>query len=487
MLIANRIDATHAILAPFFDPEMPVTTKPFSFLPLPDAMLSNLESLNYQTMTPIQEQALPLALQGQDLIAQAKTGSGKTAAFGIPLLLSLNHTNRRNRRGQAQALVLCPTRELSTQVASELRRLARHMENIKVVTLCGGVSIGPQIGSLEFGAHIVVGTPGRIKDHLRKRTLDLSHAENLVLDEADRMLDMGFMEDMESIIGEMPKKRQTLLFSATYPDNIRALSSRFQQTPQFIKIESKPEQTRIQQSFYLTHKSSRMEDLIRVLQHIQVSRAIVFCNTRQMTADVAEFLDQRRFNALALHGDLEQRERDEVLIRFKHQSCSILVATDVAARGLDIEALPAVINMELPRDAEVYTHRIGRTGRAGMSGLSVSLLEEKEQYKLERIFEEHNLPANLDQADTLKANTGFCMLPACQTLKIAGGRKDKVRPGDILGALTGDAGIPGTAVGKIDISDFSAYVSLDREHADKALGRLINGKIKGRKFKVRKL
>lgn len=462
--------------------------RPFSALSLPDSLLKNLESLDYHTMTDIQAQTLPLALQGRDLIAQAKTGSGKTAAFALPLLLGLkeNSGQHHSKKGKTQALVLCPTRELSTQVAGEIRRLARHMNNIKIVTLCGGVSIGPQIGSLEFGAHIVVGTPGRIKDHLRKQTLDLSTAHKLVLDEADRMLDMGFMEDMETIIREMPKTRQTLLFSATYPDNIQTLSAQFQHKPEMIKLETPAEERKIQELFYLTSKTQRMDDLITVLQHIQVPGAVVFCNTKQLTEDVARYLDERRFNALALHGDLEQRERDEVLIRFKHQSCAILVATDVAARGLDVENLPAVINFELPRDGEVYVHRIGRTGRAGQSGISVSLLEEKERYKLERILGE-SAPDALKPAETLKADRGFSMLPANHTLKIAGGRKDKVRPGDILGALTGDAGIPGKAVGKIDVVDFSAYVSIESHWADKALGRLINGKIKGRKFKVRKL
>ena len=459
-----------------------MTSQPFSNLELPPSLLRNLADLEYHSMTPIQAQALPLALAGRDLIAQAKTGSGKTAAFGIPLLMQLNP-----RHFGVQGLVLCPTRELSSQVAAEIRRLARYQENIKVVTLSGGQPIGPQIGSLEHGAHIVVGTPGRINDHLRKQTLDLSGVKTLVLDEADRMLEMGFIEDMETIIGYTPNKRQTLLFSATYPDNIKALSAKFQRSPERVTVESQHTGAVIAQRFYLSSQAAKPDDLIRVLQHIRVPSAVVFCNMKQTVQDVAQYLDSRRFNALALHGDLEQRERDQALTQFKHQSCCILVATDVAARGLDVEDLPAVINYDLPRDPEVYVHRIGRTARAGKEGLAVSLLDEKERHKLDKIADYQGNALDTHKADQLDCDDKFTMLPGRKTLVIAAGRKDKVRPGDILGALTGDAGIPGSAVGKIDISEFSAYVTLENSQADTALGRLINGKIKGRRFKVRKL
>lgn len=460
-----------------------MTRQPFSASQLPPALLDNLGDLGYHTMTPIQAQTLPLALEGKDLIAQAETGSGKTAAFAIPMLVQLNP-----RHFGVQGLVLCPTRELSTQVAAEIRRLARFQNNVKVVTLCGGQSIGPQIGSLEHGAHIVVGTPGRLKDHLRKETLNLSEVKTLVLDEADRMLEMGFVEDMDTIIGHTPASRQTLLFSATFPDNIQALSARFQREPEKIQVESKHTDAAISQRFFLSETQNKRQDLIRILQHIRVPSAVVFCNTKQTTEDVASYLDSRRFNALALHGDLEQRSRDQVLTQFKHQSCNILVATDVAARGLDVEDLPAVINYDLPRDMEVYVHRIGRTARAGKDGLAVSLLTDKDRHKLERIAEyQRGSAPKLENVGTLQVDEQFSMLPQNKTLVIAGGRKDKVRPGDILGALTGDAGVPGSAVGKIDITDFSAYVTLDSGYAGKALDRLSNGKIKGRRFKVRKV
>lgn len=460
-----------------------MTSQSFADLELPAALLTNLEDLGYHSMTPIQAQALPRAMAGRDLIAQAKTGSGKTTAFALPLLLQLNP-----RHFGVQGLVLCPTRELASQVAAEIRRLARYQENIKVVTLSGGQSIGPQIGSLEHGAHIVVGTPGRIKDHLRKQTLDLAGVKTLVLDEADRMLEMGFMEDMEAIISHTPSGRQTLLFSATYPENIQALSGKFQRDPEQVTVESHLSETAITERFFLSSKEAKLEDLIQVLRHIQVPSAVIFCNMKQTTQEVARYLDSRRFNALALHGDLEQRDRDQVLTQFKHQSCRILVATDVAARGLDVEDLPAVVNYDLPRDPEVYIHRIGRTARAGKEGLAVSLLDDKERYKLDKVGraqEEKTL--DLEQPGDLRVDPAFSMLPTRKTLVIAGGRKDKVRPGDVLGALTGEAGIPGNAVGKIDIAEFTAYVTLELEHAEKALNRLTNGKIKGRKYKVRML
>lgn len=460
----------------------PPVTDAFDTLPLPAAQLANLNALGYRAMTPIQAQALPVALAGHDLIAQAKTGSGKTAAFAIALLERLNP-----RFFGCQALVLCPTRELSTQVAEEIRRLARYRDNIKVLTLCGGQPIGPQIGSLEHGAHVVVGTPGRIQDHLRKATLDLSQAGTLVLDEADRMLDMGFMEAMVAIIGGMPKDRQTLLFSATYPDDIQALSARFQRTPQRITVPSRHSGSAIEQRFYLSEPGALAEDLSRVLADQRPSAAVVFCNTKEQVRELCAWLAQRGTSALALHGDLEQRDRDQVLIRFKHGSAPLLVATDVAARGLDVENLPLVINYHLPRDPDVYVHRIGRTGRAGQHGLAVTLLLEKERFKLERLAADLELDASTPPAAAIGAPLISPLKAPHLTLCIQGGRKDKLRPGDILGALTGDAGLDGASIGKIDILDQVAFVAVARAVADKALRRLSEGKIKGRRFRVRKL
>jgi len=459
-----------------------VSNRSFSSLDLSPAQLANLESLGYLEMTAIQAAALPQALAGTDLIGQAKTGSGKTAAFALPLLARLNP-----RDFGTQALILCPTRELASQVASEIRRLARYQQNIKVVTLCGGQAIGPQIGSLEHGAHVVVGTPGRIKDHLRKETLALERITTLVLDEADRMLEMGFVEDIEAIIAATPVSRQTLLFSATFPENIQLLSSRFQRAPQRVSVESLHTEQQLVQRFYTCHKDERSAALVQLLAHFQPAAAVVFCNTKQGVRDVCDTLNQAGIQAHALHGDMEQRDRDQVLIQFKQLSCRILVATDVAARGLDIDDLPAVVNFELPRNAEIYVHRIGRTGRAGKEGLALSLLVEAERYRLQNIGAYLQRDLDCERIEQLGDRGGRLPPPDFVTLCILAGRKEKIRPADILGALTGDAGIDGSAVGKITVTDYSTYVAIARKEADMALGRLLNGKIKGRKFKVRKL
>lgn len=459
-----------------------MTDNLFSSVNLPPAQLDNLEQLGYQQMTPIQQQSLPLVLSGKDVIAKAKTGSGKTAAFAIGMLTKINP-----RDFGVQALVLCPTRELSTQVANEIRRLARYQQNIKVVVLCGGQSIGRQIGSLEHGAHIIVGTPGRIKDHLRKKTLVLARIDTLVLDEADRMLDMGFYDDMETIIRETPKLRQTLLFSATYPKQIKSLSSNFQRDPVEVSVESIHSHTHIQQRLFICGKSDKLESLQRLLANHSVESAVIFCNTIKVVKEVCDYCWQIGLSAKALHGDLEQRDRDQVLVQFSNRSCSILVATDVAARGLDIEDLPVVINFDLPRDPEIYIHRIGRTGRAGKEGLALSLFTDGEKYKLEAISDYQNESLDFEAIETLDANRDARSQPPMTTICISGGRKDKVRPGDILGALTGDAGIDGKAVGKINVLDFVAYVAIESGVVNQALKRLDSGKIKGRKFKVRKL
>jgi ATP-independent RNA helicase DbpA len=355
------------------------------------------------------------------------------------------------------------------------------------VTLCGGQSIGPQIGSLEHGAHVIVGTPGRIKDHLRKETLSLGRINTLVLDEADRMLEMGFIEDIEVIVDQTPAARQTLLFSATYPQNIQGLSSRFQNSPQRVEVEAQHSEQHIAQRFFVCQKNERMESLVKLLAHFRPTTAVVFCNTKQLVREVCEYLNQSDIHALALHGDMEQRDRDQVLIQFTQLSCSILVATDVAARGLDIDDLSAVVNFELPRNAEVYVHRIGRTGRAGNEGLAFSLFADAQRYKLQDIGDYQHRELKFEAIDAIPQTGASLPPPDFVTLCIAGGRKEKVRAGDILGALTGEAGIDANAVGKITISDYASYVAIARQVADKALERLRDGRIKGRKFKVRRL
>ena len=458
-----------------------MNTAEFSSLALKPALLENIESLGYTCLTPIQAESLPHILEGRDVIAQAKTGSGKTAAFGIGLLSKLDLNSFR-----VQAMVICPTRELADQVCKEIRRLARFTQNIKVLTLCGGVPFGPQLGSLEHGVHVVVGTPGRLQEHLRKRSLRLSNLKVLVLDEADRMLDMGFEEAISDVVSYAPTHRQTLLFSATYTDPIREISQKFQFKPISVSIESNQHDSDIEQRFYQVEKSKRIHALGYLLAYHRPESTVVFCNTKRECQDVASSLENSGFSVQALHGDLEQKHRDQVLVRFSNKSCSVLVATDVAARGLDIKDMQAVINYELPWDPEIYVHRIGRTGRAGKKGLALSLCTEQEVNRVSAIEDYQSIPAKWDEVAPFHLGYEQRFEPPMVTLWIDGGRKNKVRPGDILGALTGDAGISGSEVGKIDIFDGHAYVAIKRDSVDKAYACLKHGKIKGRNFNVHK-
>ncbi len=459
-----------------------MTATAFSSLPLTPGLLANIQSLDYQVMTPIQAQSLPAILQGRDLLAQAKTGSGKTAAFAIGILHKLEVKTYRT-----QALVLCPTRELADQVSRELRLLARAIPNTNILTLCGGKPMGPQLASLERNPHIVVGTPGRVLKHLGKGTLKPDALNMLVLDEADRMLDMGFHDDIMSIIEMTPQQRQTLLFSATYPDEIKEISHTIQIDPVDIRVESLHDNKQIEQIFYEIQKGERTKTLVALLQHYRPESSVVFCNRKQQCQELADELWQQGFHAQALHGDLEQRERDQVLIQFANKSSSVLIATDVAARGLDIKDLEAVINFELSPDPEIHIHRIGRTGRAGNAGLALSLFMASEAKKVTAIEGFQNSPVRTDKAGSLKTREGFRLSPPMVTLCINGGRKNKVRAGDILGALTANTELQGKQIGKIDISDTHAHVAVERPVAKQALKILAEGKIKGHRFRVRKL
>ncbi|WP_421243288.1 ATP-dependent RNA helicase DbpA [Aeromonas enteropelogenes] len=453
----------------------------FSSLNLPSALQENLASLGYLQMTPIQAQSLPLVLDGKDLIAKAKTGSGKTAAFGLGLLASLDVN-----RLEVQALVLCPTRELADQVATEIRRLARTLPNVKLVTLCGGTPTAPQSATLGFGAHIAVGTPGRVLKHLEQGTLDLDCLKTLVLDEADRMLDMGFGEDINRVIGYAPRDRQTLLFSATYPEGIAQMSRGVQRNPVEVSVESLHQESAIEQKLYEVPTGQRLDALTWLLSHYQPASCVVFCNTKRACNDVADHLAAKGFSALALNGDLEQRERDQVLVRFANGSATILVATDVAARGLDIKELGAVINYELTYDPEVHVHRIGRTGRAGQQGLALSLYQPNEAQRVNLIEEYQQAPLPQGDLDAI-GRTIKPIAPQMVTLSIDAGRKTKVRAGDILGALTGEGGIAGADVGKIQIAEQYSYVAVKQSVVKAALKRLQEGKIKGRSYRARKL
>lgn len=460
-------------------PDTPNTS--FSSVNLKPGLLQNLESLGYKSMTPIQALSLPAITSGKDVIGQGKTGSGKTAAFGLGLLNSLDV-----KRFYVQSLVLCPTRELADQVAKEIRRLARAIHNIKVLTLCGGMPFGPQIGSLEHGAHIVVGTPGRVEEHVRKNNLDLSRLSVLVLDEADRMLEMGFQAALDAIIGSTPKQRQTLLFSATYPNEIQSIADRYMTAPVMTQVESTHDTSTIKQRFYQVANDDQRLFAVRLLllQHKPES-CVVFCNTKRETQMVADELNQHGFAALALNGDLEQRDRDQTLVRFANKSATVLVATDVAARGLDIESLDAVINYHIARDMEVHVHRIGRTGRAGAKGIACSLYSEKEHFKLARLEETMGQKVVNDSLPSTSVLDYPAPTPSMATLQIDGGKKQKVRPGDIVGGLTGENGIAGDAIGKINVFDNSAYVAVNRSVVKQALNKIKNGKLKGRSFRVR--
>ncbi|MES2423237.1 MAG: ATP-dependent RNA helicase DbpA [Pseudomonadota bacterium] len=454
----------------------------FSQLPLAPAVLENLQRLGYTAMTPIQAASLPTALLGKDLIAQAKTGSGKTAAFALALLANLNP-----RRFAIQTLVLCPTRELADQVTVEIRRLARAEENIKIVTLCGGVPLRMQNASLEHGAHVVVGTPGRIMDHLQRGSLDVSALNTLVLDEADRMLDMGFFDDIATVVKQLPKERQTLLFSATYPEGIAKIAQQFMREPQQIKVQDKQAENRIEQRFYQVTRAERLPAVAKILNHFRPVSTLAFCNTKHQCRELATLLQAQGFSALALYGELEQRERDQVLAQFSNRSCSVLVATDVASRGLDITQLEAVVNVDISPDAEVHVHRIGRTGRAGEAGLALSLASMDEMGFVGRIEQYQSITSVWHKLDELTPASTAPLLPPMVTLQILSGRKEKIRPGDVLGALTGDAGFTREQVGKINVTDFCTFVAVDRAIANDAMDRLNAGKVKGKSVKVRLL
>ncbi len=454
----------------------------FDQLPLPPAALANLTQLGYLAMTPIQAASLPPALAGKDIIAQAKTGSGKTAAFALTLLANLNV-----RRFAVQAMVLCPTRELADQVSTEIRRLARAEQNIKVVTLCGGVPLRGQTASLEQGAHIVVGTPGRIMDLLERGSLKLDALNTLVLDEADRMLDMGFVDDITVVAKQCPKERQTLLFSATYPEEIAKLSKQFMRDPLTVKVELQHAGNQIAQRWYEVKNSERLLAVGQLLAHFRPETTLAFCNTKQQCKDLLAALQAQGYQALALYGELEQRERDQVLVQFANRSISVLVATDVAARGLDIANLQAVINVDVTPDAEVHIHRIGRTGRAGEDGLAVSLVSMNEMGFVGKIEQLQNRESEWHPLAELKPTSDKPLVPPMATLHIQGGRKEKIRPGDVLGALTADLGYTREQVGKITVNEFSTYVAVVRSIGQVAASRLNATQIKGKGVRVRVL
>jgi ATP-dependent RNA helicase DbpA len=452
----------------------------FSTLPLADPLQLALKEVGYERMTPVQASSIPAILAGRDVVAQARTGSGKTAAFALGLLSALDVAS-----SKLQGLVLCPTRELADQVSREIRRLARFIPNVKVLTLCGGVPLRPHLASLAHEPNIVVGTPGRILELLQKKALPLKSIRVLVLDEADRMLDMGFADDLHSILEATPKQRQTLLFSATIPQSIREISRELQRDPLQITVRDEPDEIAIEQIFFEVKAEQKLAALKALLLQYRPESAVVFCNTRDDVRAVAAELGASHFAVLALHGELDQREREEMLVCFANRSCTVLVASDVAARGLDITDLPMVINFDMAANADTHLHRIGRTGRAGRHGVALSLCLPRESDRAKLI--EARLGEPLHWGQWASPTDGAPLLAPFVTIAVDAGRQHKLRPGDLLGALTGDAGIPATAVGKIDVFPTRTYVAVAQDWHEKAFQRLRSGKIKGRTIRVRRI
>jgi ATP-independent RNA helicase DbpA len=441
-------------------------------------MLDNLKLLGYVKMTPIQEQGLPFILSNRDFIGQANTGSGKTAAFALGILTKLDVTKQ-----LPQALVLVPTRELAEQVANEIRRLARFTINIKVLTISGGSEERHNVKSLKQGAHIIVGTPGRITKMLKNHILRTSELKVLVLDEADRLLEMGSLEEINKIAAMTPVNRQTMLFSATFPSGIKTLSASLQENAIQVSIDSQHQNTTITQLFFKVQEEKN-DALLSVLAHYRPESCIIFCNSREACNKVSGFLRTHKIESSQIHADLEQQDRTLILIKFDNQSSRIMVATDVASRGLDVKDVGAVINYDLPSDHELYIHRIGRTGRAGKKGLAISLYIQKERAMLRTIGDYLKTECCVMDLSELKKFKSLTMHAPMSTIYISGGRKDNIRPGDILGALTKGAGLKADEVGKIHILEVNSYVAIKNKKIEQAIQGLNAQKIKGKKFKV---
>ncbi|RDV25645.1 ATP-dependent RNA helicase DbpA [Alteromonas aestuariivivens] len=455
----------------------------FGELPIRTELSRALKQLGFESQTPIQQQALPVILDGKDVIAQAQTGSGKTLAFALGGLQQVDVTVP-----EVQLLILCPTRELAEQVAEQCRKVGAALANLKVLTLCGGTPMGPQIQSLKHGCHVAVGTPGRVLDHVNKRRLDLSHVRIRVLDEADRMLELGFAEDLASIFAATPAKVQTLMFSATYSPAVVQITGAYLTDPVTIKVAAEDTVNQdIVQLVYRVEEQGRLNALMAVLSHYQPATAIVFCNTKQQTRDVSDVLTEAGFSAGAIEGDMTQEARNEVLVRFASDALRVLVATDVAARGLDIADVACVINYTVSEEPETHVHRIGRTGRAGAEGLAITLCSEKEQIFLARIEELMDTSIPSKGAQSLRFHANRILEPVYVCIGLSAGKKQKIRAGDILGALTKDASLPGEDIGKITVRQQISYVAVKLRSVKRALKQFREGQIKGKRVRARKL
>ena len=519
----------------------------FDELNLYPQILRGIQEMGFEEATPIQSKAIPIVMEGVDVIGQAQTGTGKTAAFGIPLLMKVNPHDK-----STQAIVLCPTRELAIQVAEEVRCLAKYMHGVKVLPVYGGQDIVKQIRSLKGGAQIIIGTPGRIMDHLRRRTIKCEEVNTIVLDEADEMLNMGFREDIETVLEYIPEERQTVLFSATMPKPILDITKKYQKDAVTIKVVKKELTVpNIEQYYYDVKRKDKVEVLSRLLDVYDPKLSLVFCNTKRMVDELTNALQGRGYFAEGLHGDMKQMQRDRVMNHFRNGNAEILVATDVAARGIDVDDVEAVFNFDLPQDDEYYVHRIGRTGRAGRTGRSFTFVKGKEVYKLKDIqrycktkilaqkvpsmedvvqvklekimdhigtvIEEEDLTSmvNMIESQVNEADyTAMDIAAAFLKLALLGeeekaqsglenyefgdtgaeegmvrlfiniGKKQHVKPGDILGAIAGESGMPGKLVGAIDMYDKYTFVEVPREYGKEVLQAMTNSKIKGKSINI---
>ncbi|MDQ7085843.1 MAG: ATP-dependent RNA helicase DbpA [Sulfurovum sp.] len=440
---------------------------------IPPALLETLDNLGFHTMSEIQAKAIAPILDGADVLAQSKTGSGKTLAFGLPCIM---HTN--TNQYKPQTIIITPTRELADQIAVQLRKVASYKANLKILTLYGGVPLRGQAESIAKGSHILIGTPGRIQDHLAKETLTLESIETLVLDEADRMLDMGFYDEIVKIGSNMPRGKQTLLFSATFPANIEKLAKALLNHPITIKVDTILEASKINEIYY--ESSDKFKTLTALIQSYKPKSLLIFCNTKAEVISLTQTLSGRGHSVIEIHGDLDQRDRNESLLAFANTSKHIMVATDVASRGLDIKDIELIINYDLPFDPEVYTHRIGRTGRADATGTALSLFAPRDQEKCSYVLKE----AQKGDIKTLRVDSQFKMTSDYDTLCLNGGKKTKLRAGDIIGTFCKDIGIEHSLIGKINISDTKTYVALHHSITDKVLNALKRVKIKKKKYIV---
>ncbi len=520
----------------------------FNELEINEKIIKAVTDMGFEEATPIQAQAIPVILSGKDIVGQAQTGTGKTAAYGIPMLNMIDPKDK-----SVQAIVLCPTRELAIQVAEEVRELAKYMGTIKILPVYGGQEIVKQIKSLKQGVQIIIGTPGRVMDHMRRKTVKFDGLKMVVLDEADEMLNMGFREDMETILADTPAERQTILLSATMPQAIVNIAKTYQKNAEIIKVVRKELTVEnIEQFYFEVKKKNKDEILARLIDVYNPKLSVVFCNTKKNVDDLVETLKGRGYFAEGLHGDLKQNQRDKVMANFRKGTTEILVATDVAARGIDVDNIDIVFNYDLPQDEEYYVHRIGRTGRAGRTGMALSFVVGKEVYKLkdiqrycktkiaskavpslndvantkiDNIFKDldgiiqegeldkmiQTIEDKINQEDYTAIDVAAAFLKMYLTandrpieeiatsnfdyantgaeagmvrLFINVGKNQRVRPGDILGAIAGETGIPGDIVGSIDMYDKYTFVEVPKNVAADVLEAMSHAKIKGKTINI---